>query len=127
MSSLFSLLSYLGNEALWDDLAPWVSILFSHVLDPQPVLSPAEYDALESPSEAFRKVTSEDILKMVEENRYSWVDGVSVSHGKNQSDRKQPREAWVASAQPGMKEGASFDARLPGAVGGFKEEEWSCV
>lgn len=46
---------------------------------------------------------------------------------ENQSDRKQPREGWEVSAQPGMKEGASFDARLPGAVGGFKEEEWSCV
>lgn len=88
--SPFSLLPYLGNEALWDDLAPWVSILFSHVLDPQPVLSPAEYDALESPSEAFRKVTSEDILKMVEENRYSWADGVSVSHGKTSQIESSP-------------------------------------
>ena len=50
--------------------------MVSRVLDPQPVLSPAEYDALESPSEAFRKVTSEDILKMIEENRYSGADGV---------------------------------------------------
>ncbi|XP_029426598.1 DNA-directed RNA polymerase I subunit RPA49 isoform X3 [Nannospalax galili] len=34
------------------------------------ILSPAEYDALESPSEAFRKVTSEEILKMIEENSH---------------------------------------------------------
>ena len=51
--------------------------MVSHVLDLQPVLSPAEYDALESPSEAFRNVTSEDILKMIEENRYSWAGGAS--------------------------------------------------
>lgn len=54
-----------------------MSILVSYVLDLQPVLSPAEYDALESPSEAFRNVTSEDILKMIEENRYSWAGGAS--------------------------------------------------
>uniref|UniRef100_A0A2I2YEH7 RNA polymerase I subunit E n=1 Tax=Gorilla gorilla gorilla TaxID=9595 RepID=A0A2I2YEH7_GORGO len=32
------------------------------------LLSPAEYEALQSPSEAFRNVTSEEILKMIEEN-----------------------------------------------------------
>ncbi|KFO35402.1 DNA-directed RNA polymerase I subunit RPA49 [Fukomys damarensis] len=34
------------------------------------ILSPVEYDALEGPSEAFRKVTSEEILKMIEENSH---------------------------------------------------------
>ncbi|XP_004600305.2 DNA-directed RNA polymerase I subunit RPA49 [Sorex araneus] len=34
------------------------------------LLSPAEYEALEAPSEAFRNVTSEEILKMIEENSH---------------------------------------------------------
>lgn len=34
------------------------------------LLSPAEYEALQGPSEAFRSVTAEDILKMAEENRH---------------------------------------------------------
>uniref|UniRef100_A0A7N5JEI0 RNA polymerase I subunit E n=1 Tax=Ailuropoda melanoleuca TaxID=9646 RepID=A0A7N5JEI0_AILME len=45
------------------------------------LLSTTEYEALRSPSEAFRNVSSEEILKMIEENRYPppapWVDGVS--------------------------------------------------
>lgn len=94
-------LSCLGNEALWDDLAAWVSILVSHVLDLQPVLSSAEYDALESPSEAFRKVTSEDILKMIEENRYSWADGVWVSHNGKKPVRYKARVCgYHAEAAP---------------------------
>ncbi|XP_012882037.1 PREDICTED: DNA-directed RNA polymerase I subunit RPA49 [Dipodomys ordii] len=36
------------------------------------ILSPAEYEALKIPSETFRKVTSEEILKMIEDNRYSY-------------------------------------------------------
>lgn len=41
--------------------------------------------------------------------------------------RKQPLEvARVVAAQP-WNEGAGFDARLSGAVGGLKEEEWLCV
>lgn len=46
-------------------------------LDLSLVLSTAEYEALQSPSEAFRNVSSEEILKMIEENRYPGVDGVS--------------------------------------------------
>ncbi|XP_004677560.1 PREDICTED: DNA-directed RNA polymerase I subunit RPA49 [Condylura cristata] len=34
------------------------------------LLSPSEYEALQSPSEAFKNVTSEEILKMIEENSH---------------------------------------------------------
>ena len=57
-----------------------------------------EYDALQSPSEAFRNVTSEEILKMIEENRYpAWADGESGlwcwdTHFV-ESDMKEP---WVS-------------------------------
>lgn len=109
--------------------------MVSHVLDPQPVLSPAEYDALESPSEAFRKVTSEDILKMIEENRYWWADGVSVSHDGKRSDRKQDRAGTRQKVAPSsglggvcspVGEGASFTLGFQ-ELCGFKEEERVCV
>ncbi|GAB1288462.1 DNA-directed RNA polymerase I subunit RPA49 [Apodemus speciosus] len=71
-----------------------------HVLDPQPVLSPAEYDALESPSEAFRKVTSEDILKMIEENSHcSFVIEMLKSLPADEEHRnRQARSIWFLDA-----------------------------
>lgn len=52
----------------------WSDCVLDHFL----VLSPAEYEALQSPSEAFRNVTSEEILKMIEENRYPDLDRWSL-------------------------------------------------
>ncbi|ERE81775.1 DNA-directed RNA polymerase I subunit RPA49-like protein [Cricetulus griseus] len=74
--------------------------LESHVLNLQPVLSQAEYDALESPSEAFRKVTSEDILKMIEENRHcSFVIEMLKSLPSNEESRdRQARSIWFLDA-----------------------------
>uniref|UniRef100_A0A8C2QDS2 Polymerase (RNA) I polypeptide E n=1 Tax=Cricetulus griseus TaxID=10029 RepID=A0A8C2QDS2_CRIGR len=64
------------------------------------ILSQAEYDALESPSEAFRKVTSEDILKMIEENRHcSFVIEMLKSLPSNEESRdRQARSIWFLDA-----------------------------
>lgn len=60
------------------------------------LLSPAEYDALQSPSEAFRNVTSEQILKMIEENSHcSFVIEALKSLPSNQESRdRQARCIW---------------------------------
>ncbi|KAL1776378.1 DNA-directed RNA polymerase I subunit RPA49 [Sigmodon hispidus] len=64
------------------------------------ILSPAEYDALESPSEAFRKVTSEDILKMIEENSHcSFVIEMLKSLPSHEEARdRQARSIWFLDA-----------------------------
>lgn len=64
------------------------------------ILSPAEYDALESPSEAFRKVTSEDILKMVEENSHcSFIIEMLKSLPADEVQRnRQARSIWFLDA-----------------------------
>ncbi|XP_021077738.1 DNA-directed RNA polymerase I subunit RPA49 isoform X2 [Mus pahari] len=64
------------------------------------ILSPAEYDALESPSEAFRKVTSEDILKMIEENSHcSFVIEMLKSLPADEEHRnRQARSIWFLDA-----------------------------
>lgn len=64
------------------------------------ILSPAEYDALESPSEAFRKVTSEDILKMIEENSHcSFVIEMLKSLPSDEESRdRQARRVWFLDA-----------------------------
>jgi hypothetical protein len=48
-----------------------------------------EYEALQSPSEAFRKVTAEEILKMIEENRYSHLGTWGVWGMRLGSSRSQ--------------------------------------
>uniref|UniRef100_G3TA66 RNA polymerase I subunit E n=2 Tax=Loxodonta africana TaxID=9785 RepID=G3TA66_LOXAF len=60
------------------------------------LLSPAEYEALKSPSEAFRTVTSEEILKMIEENRHcSFVIEALKSLPSNEESRdRQARCIW---------------------------------
>lgn len=64
------------------------------------ILSPAEYDALESPSEAFRKVTSEEILKMIEESSHcSFVIEMLKSLPVSEERRdRQARCIWFLDA-----------------------------
>ncbi|XP_051013497.1 DNA-directed RNA polymerase I subunit RPA49 [Acomys russatus] len=95
----------LVNDAMQDDLQD-----DSHYLPPcyddatkpedvyrfEDILSPAEYEALGSPSEAFRKVTSEDILKMVEENSHgSFIIEMLKSLPSDEASRdRQARRIW---------------------------------
>nr|XP_012624559.1 DNA-directed RNA polymerase I subunit RPA49 [Microcebus murinus] len=60
------------------------------------LLSPVEYEALQSPSEAFRNVTSEEILKMIEENSHcSFVIEALKSLPSNEESRdRQARCIW---------------------------------
>ncbi|XP_024902311.1 DNA-directed RNA polymerase I subunit RPA49 [Pteropus alecto] len=60
------------------------------------LLSSAEYEALQSPSEAFRNVTSEEILKMIEENSHcSFVIEALKSLPSNEESRDhQARCIW---------------------------------
>uniref|UniRef100_A0A8C8YQP8 RNA polymerase I subunit E n=1 Tax=Prolemur simus TaxID=1328070 RepID=A0A8C8YQP8_PROSS len=60
------------------------------------LLSPVEYEALQSPSEAFRNVTSEEILKMIEENSHcSFVIETLKSLPSNEESRDwQARCIW---------------------------------
>ncbi|XP_012512346.1 PREDICTED: DNA-directed RNA polymerase I subunit RPA49 isoform X2 [Propithecus coquereli] len=62
----------------------------------QDLLSPVEYEALQSPSEAFRNITSEEILKMIEENSHcSFVIEALKSLPSNEESRdRQARCIW---------------------------------
>ncbi|XP_004457316.2 DNA-directed RNA polymerase I subunit RPA49 isoform X2 [Dasypus novemcinctus] len=60
------------------------------------LLSPAEYEALRGPSEAFRNVKSEEILKMIEENSHcSFIIEALKSLPSNEESRDhQARCIW---------------------------------
>ncbi|EDL02410.1 polymerase (RNA) I polypeptide E, isoform CRA_a, partial [Mus musculus] len=99
----------LVSDAMQDDLQDGVLYLppcYADAAKPEDVyrfediLSPAEYDALESPSEAFRKVTSEDILKMIEENSHcSYVIEMLKSLPIDEVHRnRQARSIWFLDA-----------------------------
>lgn len=99
----------LVSDAMQDDLqddALYLPPCYADAAKPEDVyrfediLSPAEYDALESPSEAFRKVTSEDILKMIEENSHcSYVIEMLKSLPADEVHRnRQARSIWFLDA-----------------------------
>ncbi|XP_062938313.1 DNA-directed RNA polymerase I subunit RPA49 [Cynocephalus volans] len=60
------------------------------------LLSPAEYEALRSPSEAFRNVTSEEILKMIEESRHCCfvIEALKSLPSNEESRDRQARCIW---------------------------------
>uniref|UniRef100_F6U0K3 RNA polymerase I subunit E n=1 Tax=Callithrix jacchus TaxID=9483 RepID=F6U0K3_CALJA len=60
------------------------------------LLSPVEYEALQSPSEAFRNVTSEEILKMTEENSHCTfvIDALKSLPSNVESRDHQARRIW---------------------------------
>ncbi|XP_017398419.1 DNA-directed RNA polymerase I subunit RPA49 [Cebus imitator] len=60
------------------------------------LLSPAEYEALQSPSEAFRNITSEEILKMIEENSHCTfvIDALKSLPSNVESRDRQARCIW---------------------------------
>uniref|UniRef100_A0A2K6DE29 RNA polymerase I subunit E n=1 Tax=Macaca nemestrina TaxID=9545 RepID=A0A2K6DE29_MACNE len=60
------------------------------------LLSPAEYEALQSPSEAFRNVTSEEILKMIEENSHCTfvIEALKSLPSDVESRDRQARCIW---------------------------------
>lgn len=101
--------SALVSDAMQDDLqndSLYVPPCYADAAKPEDVyrfedlLSPAEYDALESPSEGFRKVTSEDILKMMEENSHcSFIIEMLKSLPADEVQRnRQARSIWFLDA-----------------------------
>ncbi|XP_052032371.1 DNA-directed RNA polymerase I subunit RPA49 isoform X1 [Apodemus sylvaticus] len=101
--------SALVSDAVQDDLhedSLYLPPCYADATKPEDVyrfediLSPAEYDALESPSEAFRKVTSEDILKMTEENSHcSFIIEMLKSLPADEEHRtRQARSIWFLDA-----------------------------
>ncbi|XP_069866185.1 DNA-directed RNA polymerase I subunit RPA49 [Dipodomys merriami] len=60
------------------------------------ILSPAEYEALKIPSETFRKVTSEEILKMIEDNSHCTfvLEALKALPANEESRDRQARCIW---------------------------------
>ncbi|KAG8512197.1 DNA-directed RNA polymerase I subunit RPA49, partial [Galemys pyrenaicus] len=60
------------------------------------LLSPSEYEALQCPSEAFKNVTSEEILKMIEENRHCCfvIEALKSLPPNEESRDRQARCIW---------------------------------
>lgn len=99
------------------------------------ILSPAEYDALESPSEAFRKVTSEDILKMIEENSHcSFVIEMLKSLPADEEHRnQQARCIWFLDvlirfrAQKVIKGKSALGPGIPHIINTKLLKQFTCL
>ncbi|XP_004631890.1 DNA-directed RNA polymerase I subunit RPA49 [Octodon degus] len=99
------------------------------------ILSPAEYDALEGPSEAFRKVTSEEILKMIEENSHcSFVMEALKSLPSNEEGRdRQARCIWFLDtlikfrAQKVIKRKSALGPGIPHIINTKLLKHFTCL
>ncbi|KAM6170052.1 DNA-directed RNA polymerase I subunit RPA49 [Rhynchocyon petersi] len=95
----------LVSDAVYDDTqedALYLPTCYADATKPEDVykfedlLSPVEYGALESPSAAFRSITSEEILKMIDENSHcSFVTEALKSLPSDEKSRDhQARCLW---------------------------------
>uniref|UniRef100_A0A9L0RB20 RNA polymerase I subunit E n=1 Tax=Equus caballus TaxID=9796 RepID=A0A9L0RB20_HORSE len=99
------------------------------------LLSPAEYEALQSPSEAFRNVTSEDILKMIEENSHcSFVIEALKSLPSNEESRdRQARCIWFLDtlikfrAQKVIKRKSALGPGVPHVINTKLLKHFTCL
>lgn len=99
------------------------------------LLSPAEYEALRSPSEAFRNVTSEEILKMIEENSHcSFVIEALKSLPLNEESRdRQARCIWFLDtlikfrAQKVIKRKSALGPGIPHIITTKLLKHFTCV
>lgn len=99
------------------------------------LLSPAEYEALRSPSEAFRNVTSEEILKMAEENSHcSFVIEALKSLPSNEKSRDhQARCIWFLNtlikfrAQKVIKRKSALGPGIPHIITTKLLKHFTCV
>ncbi|XP_036186249.1 DNA-directed RNA polymerase I subunit RPA49 [Myotis myotis] len=99
------------------------------------LLSPAEYEALRSPSEAFRNVTSEEILKMIEENSHcSFVIEALKSLPSNEESRdRQARCIWFLDtlikfrAQKVIKRKSALGPGIPHIITTKLLKHFTCV
>ncbi|XP_034872182.1 DNA-directed RNA polymerase I subunit RPA49 [Mirounga angustirostris] len=95
----------LVNDAIHDDLQDdslYLPPCHADAAKPEDVykfedlLSTAEYEALQSPSEAFRNVSSEEILKMIEENSHCSfvIEALKSLPSDEESRDRQARCIW---------------------------------
>ncbi|XP_007945072.1 DNA-directed RNA polymerase I subunit RPA49 [Orycteropus afer afer] len=99
------------------------------------LLSPVEYEALRSPSEAFRNVTSEEILKMVEENSHcSFVIEALKSLPSNEESRdRQARCIWFLDtlikfrAQKVIKRKSALGPGVPHVINTKLLKHFTCL
>ncbi|KAB1280597.1 DNA-directed RNA polymerase I subunit RPA49 [Camelus dromedarius] len=99
------------------------------------LLSPAEYDALQSPSEAFRNVTSEEILKMAEENSHcSFIIEALKSLPSNEERRdRQARCIWFLDtlikfrAQKVIKRKSALGPGVPHVINTKLLKHFTCL
>ncbi|XP_004392363.1 PREDICTED: DNA-directed RNA polymerase I subunit RPA49 isoform X2 [Odobenus rosmarus divergens] len=95
----------LVNDAIHDDLQDdslYLPPCYADAAKPEDVykfedlLSTTEYEALQSPSEAFRNVSSEEILKMIEENSHCSfvIEALKSLPSDEESRDRQARCIW---------------------------------
>nr|BAE91577.1 unnamed protein product [Macaca fascicularis] len=101
------------------------------------LLSPAEYEALQSPSEAFRNVTSEEILKMIEENSHCTfvIEALKSLPSDVESRDRQARCIWFLDtlikfrAQRVVKRKSALGPGVPHIINTktYREKMDSCI
>ncbi|KAM5298473.1 DNA-directed RNA polymerase I subunit RPA49 [Ctenodactylus gundi] len=99
------------------------------------ILSSAEYDALKSPSETFRKVTSEDILKMIEENSHclSVIEALKSLPSNEESRDHQARCIWFLDtlikfrAQKVIKRKSALGPGIPHIINSKLLKQFTCL
>ncbi|CAK7293214.1 DNA-directed RNA polymerase I subunit RPA49 [Vulpes lagopus] len=99
------------------------------------LLSTAEYEALQSPSEAFRNVSSEEILKMIEENSHcSFVIEALKSLPSDEKSRdRQARCIWFLDtlikfrAQKVIKRKSALGPGIPHVINTKLLKHFTCL
>uniref|UniRef100_A0A8D2DB10 RNA polymerase I subunit E n=1 Tax=Sciurus vulgaris TaxID=55149 RepID=A0A8D2DB10_SCIVU len=99
------------------------------------ILSPTEYEALKSPSEAFRKVTSEEILKMIEENSHcsTVIEALKSLPSNEESRDRQARCIWFLDtlikfrAQKVIKRKSSLGPGIPHIINTKLLKHFTCL
>ncbi|XP_005382935.1 PREDICTED: DNA-directed RNA polymerase I subunit RPA49 [Chinchilla lanigera] len=99
------------------------------------ILSPEEYDALEGPSEAFRKVTSEEILKMIEENSHCFfvIEALKSLPSNEESRDRQARCIWFLDtlikfrAQKVIKRKSALGPGIPHIINTKLLKHFTCL
>ncbi|XP_015396219.1 DNA-directed RNA polymerase I subunit RPA49 [Panthera tigris] len=99
------------------------------------LLSPAEYEALQSPSEAFRNVSSEEILKMIEENSHCSfvIEALKSLPSDEESRDRQARCIWFLDtlikfrAQKVIKRKSALGPGVPHIISAKLLKHFTCL
>ncbi|XP_060055150.1 DNA-directed RNA polymerase I subunit RPA49 isoform X2 [Erinaceus europaeus] len=99
------------------------------------ILFPAEYDALQSPSEAFRNVTPEEILKMTEENSHCCfvIEALKSLPSDVESRDRQARCIWFLDtlikfrAQKVIKRKSALGPEVPHIINTKLLKHFTCL